>query len=94
MVRLLAVTPAWIGPLVETRDIPIAGRGGGTVVRDLPARAALRAAVGWRVEQRFDPLAVSTDAPADGEAASRARAWADGAGSNGPVWDSLAVAAP
>ncbi|HEY3592759.1 MAG TPA: DUF4912 domain-containing protein, partial [Polyangiaceae bacterium] len=59
VVRLLAVIPSWHGPMAETRDLEIELGVGEWFVRDLPFGAALRAAVGWRTAQHFEPLSVA-----------------------------------
>ena len=68
ILRIVAVTPSWDGPDVEIRDVEVAQPVGDWWVCDLPANAVLRAAVGWRGERGFDPLAVALDvASTDGE---------------------------
>jgi hypothetical protein len=67
ILRIVAVTPSWDGPRVEIRDIEVATNVGDWWVCDLPAKAVLRAAIGWRGERGFDPLAVALDV-ATGEA--------------------------
>ncbi len=55
--RLLVVTPSWEGPRSAIRDFdvdaPIANR----IVRDLPAGAVVRAAIGWRTGEVYLPIA-------------------------------------
>jgi hypothetical protein len=69
ILRIVAVTPSWDGPKVEIRDIEVTLPVGDWWVCDLPAGAVLRAAMGWRDNQGFDPLAVALDmaAPSEGE---------------------------
>jgi hypothetical protein len=70
ILRIVAVTPNWDGPLMEIRDIEVVLPVGDWWVCDLPADAVLRAAIGWRDDRGFDPLAVALDvAPSEeGEA--------------------------
>ena len=68
ILRIVAVTPSWEGPKVEIRDIEVAAAVGDWWVCDLPAKAVLRAALGWRGERGFDPLAVALEvAPSENE---------------------------
>jgi len=60
VLRVVAVTAKWAGPIVETRDIEIDQVVGDWFVRDLPPGAVVRAAVGWRAAD-FEPLAVGMD---------------------------------
>ena len=72
ILRIVAVTPSWDGPKVEIRDIEVALPIGDWCVCDLPAKAVLRAAIGWRGERGFEPLAVALDvAPSKGESVGR-----------------------
>lgn len=59
VLRLLAVSADWRGPIVETRDLETDQIAGEWLVRDLPVGAVLRAALGWRTATRFEPLAVA-----------------------------------
>jgi hypothetical protein len=59
VLRLLAVSADWNGPVVETRDLETDQIAGEWLVRDLPIGAVLRAALGWRTVSRFEPLAVA-----------------------------------
>jgi hypothetical protein len=70
ILRIVAVTPSWDGPKVEIRDIDVALAVGDWWVCDLPPRAVLRAAIGWRSDEGFDPLAVALDIAALGPGAS------------------------
>jgi hypothetical protein len=68
ILRIVAVTPSWDGPKAEIRDIEVVLPVGDWWVCDLPAGAVLRAAIGWRADRTFDPLAVALDVSAPGEA--------------------------
>jgi hypothetical protein len=59
--RIVAVTPSWDGPQIEIRDIEVVAPVADWWVCDLPSGAELRAAIGWRGEHGFDPLAVALD---------------------------------
>lgn len=61
IVRIVAVTPSWDGPQVEIRDVEVTPSVGDWWVCDLPPGAVLRAAIGWRGERSFEPLAVALD---------------------------------
>jgi hypothetical protein len=61
ILRIVAVTPSWDGPRVEVRDVEVEVPAGDWLVSDLPAGAEVRAAIGWRSENGFDPLAVALD---------------------------------
>jgi hypothetical protein len=61
ILRIVAVTASWEGPTVETRDIEVTERVGDWFVRDLPAGAVLRAALGWRAPTGFEPLSVAME---------------------------------
>ncbi len=63
VLRVVAVTAKWTGPIVETRDIEIEQLVGDWFVRDLPLGAVVRAAVGWRAAE-FEPLAVAMETSA------------------------------
>jgi hypothetical protein len=55
------VTPSWDGPVTEIRDVEVTLPVGDWWVCDLPPDAVLRAALGWRDDHGFDPLAVALD---------------------------------
>jgi hypothetical protein len=55
--RLLIVTPSWDGPRSLTRDFDIDVALADRVVRDLPAGSVVRAAIGWRDDGTFLPIA-------------------------------------
>jgi hypothetical protein len=59
VVRIVAVSPSWHGPILETRDLETDLRVGEWFVRDLPYGAVLRAALGWREADQFEPLCVA-----------------------------------
>jgi hypothetical protein len=59
ILRVVAVTPSWDGPVSEVRDVEIEGSSGDFWIGDLPVHAVLRGAIGWRGERGFDPLAVA-----------------------------------
>jgi hypothetical protein len=61
ILRIVAVTPSWDGPCAEVRDVELEHPAGDWWVNGLPSSAVLRAAVGWRAESGFDPLAVALD---------------------------------
>ncbi len=55
--RLLVITPSWDGPRSATRDFDVDAALANRVVRDLPAGAVVRAAIGWRTGEAFLPIA-------------------------------------
>jgi hypothetical protein len=55
--RLLIITPGWDGPSSATRDFDVQGSSADRVIRDLPAGAVVRAAIGWRTGDAFLPIA-------------------------------------
>ena len=55
--RLVVVIPSWDGPSSLTRDFDVDSPFAKRVVRDLPAGAVVRAAIGWREGESFLPLA-------------------------------------
>ncbi len=57
--RLLIITPSWDGPRSATRDFDVASAIANRTVRDLPAGAIVRAAIGWRTGGIFLPVAHS-----------------------------------
>jgi hypothetical protein len=81
--RVLVVEPTAHGPVVSTRDLPIADdslAAGETFVRELPPGAILRTAIGLAIGERFLPIAHTTDVESPPEAPSPAgahevRAW-------------------
>jgi hypothetical protein len=99
VVRVLAVTPTWAAPLVEVREVEASERCAGAVLSELPARAILRAVVGWKAGDSFQPLAVTLDAAAfapeasrpDPEVAGRGRTWDARAGATPSPWGGLAI---
>jgi len=52
-VRVLVVSPTWDGPRSSVRDVEVRAHAGDTVIGGLPPGAVVRAAVGWRVGERF-----------------------------------------
>jgi hypothetical protein len=86
ILRVVAVTPSWDGPSAEIRDIEIEMPSGDWLLSDLPAGAVVRAAVGWRSEGGFDPLAVALDVASD---SGREQRSAQGSASS---WPTLAFA--
>jgi hypothetical protein len=64
VVRIVAVTANWNGPLIETRDIEVSELVGDWFVRDLPVGAVLRAAIGWARATEFEPISVAMDVTA------------------------------
>lgn len=61
VVRVVAVTATWEGPVVHTRDIEVQATVGDWFVRDLPEGAIVRAALGWQSELGFGPFAVALE---------------------------------
>ena len=59
VLRVLVIQPAWDGPRTETRDYPVGARMGDWFVRDLPAGCVVRAAIGWKENVAFLPVAHS-----------------------------------
>jgi hypothetical protein len=59
VLRVLVIQPAWDGPRTETRDYPVGDRMGDWFVRDLPAGCVVRAAIGWKENVAFLPVAHS-----------------------------------
>ena len=57
--RLLIITPSWDGPRSATRDFDVDSAIANRTVRDLPAGAIVRAAIGWRTGDVFLPIAHS-----------------------------------
>lgn len=55
--RLLIITPSWDGPRSVTRDFDVDSAIADRTIRDLPAGAVVRAAVGWRTAGAFLPIA-------------------------------------
>jgi len=55
--RLLVITPSWDGPRSTIRDFDVDGHVANRIVRDLPAGAVVRAAIGWRTGEIFLSLA-------------------------------------
>lgn len=61
ILRVVAVTPTWDGPVSEVRDVDLPDATGEFWIGELPPKAVLRAAIGWRTDAGFDPLAVALD---------------------------------
>jgi hypothetical protein len=57
--RALIVVPTWDGPRSSVRDHDVFGTLGELFLRDLPARAVVRVAVGYRHDDAFLPIAHS-----------------------------------
>jgi hypothetical protein len=57
--RLLAIVPSWDGPHKKTIDVQLRANVGEHLAYNLPVGAILRAAVGFRIGDRFVPLAHS-----------------------------------
>jgi len=64
VMRVVAVTATWDGPIVESREIELTGAAGERFVGDLPDGALVRAAAGWRSDGAFDPVAVAVEVAA------------------------------
>lgn len=84
VMRVVAVSASWDGPIVETRDLEVYHQRGDWFVRDLPPGALVRAAIGWRAASRFAPLAIGVETSAPPEvpspvAATRVVRWRRGA---------------
>ncbi len=62
--RVVAITPGWDGPIVETRDILIDALFGDRFVHHVRPRADVRVSVGWLEGEKFDPIAVGTEVSA------------------------------
>ncbi len=62
--RVVAITPGWDGPIVETRDIHIDALFGDRFIHHVRPRADVRVSVGWIDEDRFDPIAVGAEVSA------------------------------
>jgi hypothetical protein len=76
--RVLIVTPSWDGPMSSTRDIDVGQFLGDWFIRDLPAAAVVRVAIGWRSGEVFLPVAHSPaiETPPDKPSRMRAGVWA------------------
>jgi len=59
VLRLVVVTPSWDGPSRETRDLALDAPEGELVLRGLPERAIVRAAIGREANGRFVAIAHS-----------------------------------
>lgn len=68
VVRVVAVSATWEGPVSVTRDVEVHASMGDWFVRDLPPGAILRVAVGWRSPSGFAPFAVGLEVAAPPEA--------------------------
>lgn len=58
VVRIVAVTPSWDGPIVEQRDLPIDALYGDAYVRSVRPGSNVRIAVGWLEHGDFAPFAI------------------------------------
>jgi hypothetical protein len=76
--RVLIVTPSWDGPMSSTRDIDVGQFLGDWFIRDLPAAAVVRVAIGWRSGEVFLPVAHSPaiETPPDKPSRMMAGVWA------------------
>lgn len=54
--RVLIIVPTWDGPRTASRDIEVRSPLGDWFVRELPAGAVVRVAVGWRAGSAFLPF--------------------------------------
>jgi hypothetical protein len=59
VLRVLVIAPTWEGPESTVRDAEMRAARGEAIVRGLPHRAVLRAAIGWRVGGELVPIAHS-----------------------------------
>lgn len=57
VVRVLVVEPSWDGPRTHVQDIEVDPLRGELTLEDLPARAVVRAAIGWGAGEAFSPVA-------------------------------------
>jgi hypothetical protein len=62
--RVIAVTPGWDGPIVETRDVQIDALHGDHFIHHVRPRADVRVSIGWVKDGRFDPIAVGAEVSA------------------------------
>jgi hypothetical protein len=62
--RMVAVTPGWDGPIVETRDTRIDALFGDQFIRHVRPRADVRVSIGWLKDGSFDPIAVGAEVSA------------------------------
>jgi hypothetical protein len=78
VLRLLVVSPTWDGPVSSVRDLDVSGGHGDFLFSGLPARAVVRAAIGWLVGENMAPIAHSPalealESDADGAVATVVR---------------------
>jgi hypothetical protein len=57
--RVIVVEPTWDGPRSSIRDRPVDATLGDSFVRDLPPGCVVRAAIGWKQDDAFVPIAHS-----------------------------------
>jgi len=76
--RVLIVTPSWDGPMSKARDIDVGQFLGDWFIRDLPAAAVVRVAIGWLSGEVFLPVAHSPalETPPDKPSRLMAGVWA------------------
>lgn len=67
VLRAVVIAPSWDGPVREVRDIALDDPSGELVLRGLPDRAIVRAAVGNMHDARFVPVAHSPALERSGE---------------------------
>ncbi len=59
VLRVVVIAPTWDGPKTTTRDEVVDASLGDWFVRELPAGCVVRAALGWRAGEAFEPIAHS-----------------------------------
>lgn len=64
VLRVMAVTPGWEGPIVETRDVRIDALYGDHFIHHVRPRADVRVSIGWATADHFDPIAVGAEVSA------------------------------
>jgi len=62
--RVMAVTPGWDGPIVETRDVRVDALSGDQFIHHVRPRADVRVSIGWLRDGQFDPIAVGAEVAA------------------------------
>ncbi len=60
VLRLMVAEPTWCGPRVHLRERDVRELVGGCLITDLPAHSTLRAALGWKSNGGFQPLAIAS----------------------------------
>jgi hypothetical protein len=86
VLRILAVTPSWSGPICDSRDLEVGVRNGAFVVHELPEGAVLRAAVGFRSSEVFEPLSIAEDLAEAAGAGGNGHAEGEKGEGTAPTW--------